>query len=341
MTTTLREFGERALLARLRERLDPPGRAGVGVVIGLGDDAAAVATSALTLITTDALVEDVHFRLRSISATDLGRKAIAVNVSDIAAMGGRPRYATVSLCLPGTAKVAFVEALYDGLLEASRRYSVALVGGNLAAIDGPMVIDLAMLGEPGGGAILTRGGARAGDLLAVTGTLGGAAAGLLLLESGGDLMAGLPEDAVAACLRAQWTPEPPAAFAAAVGEAALASAAMDLSDGLSADLLALCRESRAGASLDAALLPVAAHTASVARGLGLDALGLALHGGEDYQLLLAVPPQHFAALMELAGRHGTRLTVIGVVAGEAQGVVDARTGSALQPHGFQHFAGGH
>jgi thiamine-monophosphate kinase len=340
LTTTLREFGERALLARLRERLDPPGGAGVGVVIGLGDDAAAVATSGLTLITTDALVEDVHFRVRSISPADLGRKAIAVNVSDIAAMGGRPRYATVSLCLPGETEVAFVEALYDGLLEASRRYSVALVGGNLAAIDGPMVIDIAMLGEPGGGAMLTRDGACAGDLLAVTGTLGGAAAGLLLLEAGEHLMTGLPHDAVAACLRAQWTPEPPLAFAAAVGGAALASAAMDLSDGLSADLLALCRESRAGASLDVALLPVAAHTVSVASALGLDPLGLALHGGEDYQLLLAAPPRHFTALVELAGRHATRLTVIGVVADEAHGVVDARTGRTLQPNAFQHFAGG-
>lgn len=334
MTETVQQIGERALLSGLRDRLAPA----EGVVIGPGDDAAALSTSSLTLVTTDALVEDVHFRLRSISAADLGRKAMAVNVSDIAAMGGRPRFATVSLCLRPDTPVDFVNGLYDGLIEGAAGFGVAIVGGNVSSIVGPLVIDVTLLGDAHPDRILRRSTGRSGDLLAVTGSLGAAAAGLLLLEAGERAIgAGIAQQSVEACLRAQWTPSPPVAFAAEAASEGLITAAIDVSDGLSSDLLTLCRESHRGATVDSSLVPVAPHTRAVASGFGIEPVLLGLHGGEDYQLLLATGPEHWNALVAMAHRLGSSLSTVGVL-NDVEGVItDSRTNTALTVSAFQHF----
>ncbi len=339
--TRVGELGERALLKRLRSRIPQ----GAGVVVGIGDDAAAVATGGLTLVTADCLVEGVHFRREFTPWLLLGRKALSVNLSDIAAMGGIPRYAIVSLCLPADLPLSFVDSLYDGLLERAAETGVSLVGGNLSTSAAGIVIDLTLLGS--GEPRLLRSQARAGDLLVVTGTLGAAGAGLRYLEEGfrideaGSLLAGpdIPQReaaAVAGAIRAQLDPAPPVSFGAALAAQGLVACAMDLSDGLSGDLLTLCGESGVSAVIDRWALP--ADPGALRRGEA-EALELALHGGEDYQLLLGVGPDRLPAVSALAGACGVSLSVAGrFESGPAE--VFVQSGEArvrLTPRAHQHF----
>jgi len=335
------QIGERELLRRLRRRIPTDG----GVLVGVGDDAAAIATGPLTLITTDSLVEGVHFLREWTPARLLGRKALSINLSDIAAMAGVPRHATVSLCLPSDLPLAFVDGLYDGLLERAAETGVNLVGGNLSATNGPIVIDVTLLGQAD--RVLRRQGAQQGDLVVVTGQLGAAAEGMKALRKGARLDAeGNLEStgrfseslagAVEHCLRVQLDPTPPLAFARALAERELVHAGMDLSDGLSGDLLALCSESRVGARLDPGCLPVDLQAAMLERTRNGDPLALALHGGEDYQLLLAVPPERLEGLRDLAVVWEIATTVVGEF-DAADPRVRLESGEELVPASHEHF----
>jgi len=338
---TVGSIGERALLRRLRARIP----AADGVLLGIGDDAAVLATGAATLMTTDALVEGVHFRREWSSARRVGRKALSVNLSDVGAMAGRARFATVSLCLPAALPVSWIDALYDGLLERAAETGTALVGGNVSGIDGPLVIDVALLGESS--RPLRRAGARPGDAIVVTGRLGLAEAGLALLAAGWRLgdddgvggyePAADDVAALRACLRAQLDPAPPLAFAAALATAPGIHAGMDLSDGLSGDLAALCGESGVSALVRSSRLPLGP---ALERQGGGDPLLHALHGGEDYELLLAVDPAHVGGLEELARVHGVGVVAVGALAEGPPSVwLDAAEGRVpLPPHAHQHFA---
>lgn len=316
--TPIGDIGERELLRLLRARVP----AGEGVRVGIGDDAAALETTALTLVTTDCLVEGVHFRREWAPPRLLGRKALSVSLSDVAAMGGVPRFATVSLFLPPDTPLGFVDGLYDGLLERAAEAGVSLVGGNLSRSRSGVQIDVALLGV--GDRLLRRSGARPGDLVVVTGSLGAAAAGLRLLEQGARLddeghvvATGVWTEssapAIAHCLQAQLDPAPPVAFARALvqQEQELVHAAMDISDGLSSDLPEICRESGVSAWIDPGELPVDAKAVALERARGGRARDLGLNGGEDYQLLLAVAPQRLPALQDLAVVWDLPLTVIG------------------------------
>lgn len=340
--------GERALLRRLRARIPPA----AGVLLGPGDDAAIVRTGAETVLTTDTLVENVHFRREWSSPRRVGRKALSVNLSDVGGMGGRGLYATVSLCLPATLEVAWLDGLYDGLLERAAEAGVALVGGNLSAIAGPVVIDVAVLGESP--RPLRRAGARPGDRIVVTGTPGCASIGLALLQAGvrlrDDGAAEVPagaappssaqEEALRACLRAHLDPEPPLELAAALGAAPGIDAGMDVSDGLSGDLLALCLESRMSAVLDAGALP-RPPAAELSRWGAGDPMAHLLHGGEDYGLLLAVDPSALAATLALARAHGVPATVAGTFEEGPAGVWLSEAGARrpVPPRAHQHFSG--
>lgn len=342
--TPLREIGERELLRHIRSRIP----LGPGVTVGVGDDAAAVETGPLTLVTADSLVEGVHFRREWTPPRLLGRKALTVNLSDIAAMAGVPRHATVSLCLPPETPMGFLEGLYDGLLERAAETGVNLVGGNLSSIGAAIVVDVTLLGvaeRP-----LLRSGACPGDLVVVTGALGAAAMGVSLLNRGarldenGELEAGSPwpessTPAVAHCLRAQLDPRPPLAFAAALAGQDLARAAIDISDGLSGDLLQVCQASGVGAWIDAASVPVEAHASGLERARGGEPLRLGLHGGEDYQLLLAVPPDRLGALKELAVIWDLPLAAVGEFT-EGPAEVSLKTEgerTPLVPSSHEHF----
>ena len=342
--STVAEVGEADLLRHLQRRI--PG--GPGVVLGIGDDAAVVETLALSMVTTDSLVEDVHFRREWAVPRLLGRKALSINLSDIAAMAGIPRYALVSLCLPLETRMAFVDGFYDGLLERAAETGVNVVGGNLARTLGPAVISLTLIGQAP--RVLGRAGARPGDLVVVTGMLGGAAAGLKVLGQGarldedGELAStGMWTDSSAPalrhCLRAQLDPQPPLSLARALAEVELVHAAIDLSDGLSGDLRRMCEASGVGATIDAFNVPVDTHAAGLERARGGDALALALHGGEDYQLLLAVSPESLMALKDLAVIWDLPLAVVGeFAAGEPEVYLRAGTDrTVLAASSHDHF----
>jgi thiamine-monophosphate kinase len=346
LSATLAEIGEKALLRHVHGRIP----AAPGVVVGVGDDAAAIETGPFALLTTDSLVEGVHFRRAEAPARLLGRKALTVNLSDVAAMGGIGRYATVSLCLPPDTTLGWVDSLYDGLLERAAESGVALVGGNVTRSDA-IVVDVALVGDAG--RLLLRSGARPGDRAVVTGRLGAAAEGVRLLAEG----ARLDEDgalassgvwtessaaAVAACLRAQLDPRPPLALARSVAERGIARAGMDVSDGLSSDLLELCARGGVGAVIDAAAVPVDPKAAGLERARGGDALALALHGGEDYELLLAVEPGVVDEIGELARVWGVEIAAVGeFVPGEpAVRLRDATGEHPLAPAGHDHFRAG-
>lgn len=344
---TVGDMGERALLRYLRSRI--PG--GSDVVVGVGDDAAAVRTAdgALILLTTDSLVEGVHFRMEWSSAYFLGRKALSINLSDIAAMAGVPHYATISLCLPRDVEVAVLDELYDGLLERAAETGVQVVGGNLSGTSGAMVVDVTLLGHVD--RPIRRAGARPGDLVVVTGTLGAAEAALPFLEQGARLgrhgrlePEGFWSEAVGSCvlhcLRALLDPAPPLDFGRAVGEGDLVHAAIDLSDGISGDLMTLCQESEVSAQIDSFAVPVDPAAIRLEKEGGRSGFSLALHGGEDYQMLMAVAPERLDAIQDLAASCGVSLSVIGEFAPgpPALYVQFGERIRQLKPQSHDHFA---
>jgi thiamine-monophosphate kinase len=331
------DVGEIGLLARIADAVGP---SAADVVVGVGDDTAALRTSpgALLLATTDALIEDVHFRRSTSAPEDVGWKALAINASDIAAMGGAPRHALVSLMLPRALPAAWVDGLYAGLREMAAAAGIGLVGGNLAQA-GSVIVDVMLLGEVAPEHLVRRGGARPGDLVVVTGTLGRAAAGLVALEH--DAVRAAVDPALAdRATAAQRRPQPRLAAGRALGEARAVRAMIDLSDGLALDLWRVCEASGVGVRVDAAGLPVDRCVAPVAAAAGRDALDLAVGGGEDYELLFAVRPADTVAVLERLERGtGTSATVIGEFRPREEGRVLVRDGAArpLGEGGWTHF----
>lgn len=296
---TLSDIGEHELIARVTARID----AAPDVEIGPGDDAAVVASPAERLLyTTDTLVEGIDFELSYASGYDVGWKAMAANVSDLAAMGARPRHALVAVAAPGSLELALFDDLLEGLLAAARLWGVRLVGGDLSEA-GALALTVALIGIPGA-RVVGRSGAAPGDALCVTGTLGGAAGGLRALRAG---RGSEHPELVARQLR------PHARLEEGLALGALASAMIDVSDGLAADLAHLLGEDL-GCEVDPAALPLepALHALP-----GAEPLQLALTGGEDFELLCALPPGRVAeagaALQGLAG-----LSVIGHVTSGAR-----------------------
>ena len=333
-TATLAAIGERGLISRLRRRLPAPGP---DVLLGIGDDAAAVRGGPGTLLlTTDTLLEGVHFRRSTATLRDIGAKAIAVNVSDIAAMGGEPRYALLALALPGDLDVAEADDLFAGVLDMARQHGVALVGGDTCAGHHGVVLTVTLVGLVDGDP-LRRSGARPGDAILVTGTLGAAAAGLAVLERGAAAPAGPHVEAV---VRAHRLPTPRVGESRLIHASGWATAMIDLSDGLVTDLGHIAAESRVGARIDVDALPVGEATHRVAGVLGVDPVRWALSGGEDYELLFTAVPDHAA---ELARRvtegTGTPVRRIGEIRPRDEGL--RFLDRAGRPHavtpGFDHF----
>ncbi|WP_242392080.1 thiamine-phosphate kinase [Anaeromyxobacter oryzisoli] len=310
--------GEFALIDRFTRGL-PLG--GEGVLLGVGDDAALLRPppGADLAATVDAVVEGVHFDAR-FSAEDVGWKALAVNLSDLAAMGARPLWALVALALPRGTPAARVAGIARGLGACARRHRIAVAGGNVSRAS-ELSLTVAVVGAVEPGAALTRAGASPGDLLAVSGTIGDAALGLV-------------PGAPAALVRRQRRPVPRLALGAAL--AGVASAAIDLSDGLVADLAHLCDASGAGALVDAAALPRSAAYRRAVAGRD-DPWAPALGGGEDYELLAAIPPTRLPEALAEARAARTPLTVIGrLVRGRGVRVVDPDGRELPLPPGHDH-----
>ncbi len=333
-TPTVGELGEFALIDRIRRTLgDAP-----DVALGIGDDAAAVRPTPgkLLLATCDIQVEGRHFIRARIGPEQLGRRAAAVNLSDVAAMGGRPTHALVSLALPADTEVEWVERLYDGLRASFAEHGAAVIGGNLSGSSTEIVIDVTLHGEVDEGAMLRRSGARPGDAVLVTGDLGAARAGLLALD------AGLAGETADAATRAHLLPTARIDEALAIAASGLATAAVDVSDGFAADLGHLCAASGTGARIFADRLPVSPAARDVAAHLGFEPLLAALHGGEDYELIVTGDPEHANALIDAVRRAtGTPLTAMGEIT-EAPGLRLVESGGSerlLDSAGWDHFAG--
>lgn len=344
----VRDIGEFALIERLLEVLGPAGQgAGQGVIRGIGDDAAVLQNLPGTrlLAACDLLIEGVHFDLSFSTPRQLGWKALAVNLSDIAAMGGRPRWALVSLGIDPGLKVSFVEEIYAGIAELAEKFGVIIVGGDTCSSPERLVIDLCVLGEASRSNLAYRSGARQGDYLLVTGGLGAAAAGLSCLLEEKKIKQGKPEDA-AELLQAQLQPIPRVKEAAVLIRSGLIGAMNDLSDGLASELHEIASASGCGARIWAERLPVSAATARLARQLERDPLDWALYGGEDYELLITVhggkgaPLKMRGLIRNLQKATGTTLSLIGKMLPAADGVklvgLDGEI-EPLSPEGYTHF----
>jgi len=312
--------------------------------MGIGDDAAVLELTpgAALLATTDLVIEDVHFRRASASPRDIGWKALAVNLSDIAAMGGIPRWALVALALPASTEAEDVDAFYAGMREAAAPHAVVIVGGDTSASPDGWMINVTLLGEHSGTPRL-RSMARAGDAVAVTGALGRSAAGLAALEQGrAPARAGISSGAIEEITRAHLRPTARVAEGAWLGAQPSVHALMDCSDGLATDLGHICRESRVAARVRLERLPVSSAVREAARALGKDPIEWATGGGEDYELLLTCEAAAAKALADgLLSATGTPLTVIGEIAGGEPGVtwLDARGEAVVMQAGYEHFHG--
>jgi thiamine-monophosphate kinase len=280
------DLGEFGLIARLAEAFARAGQPS-SLVIGIGDDAAAWRASGVQLVTTDTLIEGTHFSLAHVSWRDIGWNALAVNVSDIAAMGGVSEQALLTLALPPQTDVADVDELLAGMLEASSEYGTAIVGGDIVGCDTMMVtvtlIGRALVDDRGQPLLMTRSGAQTGDAIAVTGYLGDSAGGLRILlgESAGSA------EAADYLRRAHLHHRPPLAAGQMAAQEGV-RAAIDVSDGFLQDLGHVCQASGLGAIVHAQRMPI---SPALRRAFPQDALALACGGGEDYQLLLAAPPE--------------------------------------------------
>jgi len=358
------------------------------VVMGIGDDAAVISQLANrdVVISTDLLIEGIDFYRDAAPARLLGHKALAVSLSDIAAMGARPFWSLLSIGMPAaTWQDQFKEEFFAGYFELADQFGVTLTGGDISEAKEGVVIDSIVLGEVPTGAAVARSGAQTGDQIFVTGTLGGAAAGLKLIEMGARLgetgLTSLPRasqrvnsptvneksepravatgplqgststiregmtagadnaelKAIETLLFRQMRPQPRVGWGIVLGEERLATAMIDISDGLSSDLAHLCEASNAGALIDSSTLPIDPDVTMLCGRRALDPLMLALHGGEDFELLFTVKREDVPRLPKRVD--GVAISRIGEVTDQRGTVRIAEKKRVwdLAPQGFEHF----
>ena len=331
------------LIKRLRVLADDKGSAS-GLVRGIGDDAAVFRSFIGTdvVVSSDLLVEDIDFRLDTTNPNLLGHKSLAVSLSDIAAMAARPRWALLSIGLPThTWESNFLEQFHEGFFKLADRYGVKLIGGDISRTPDKIAIDSIVIGECLLDREVFRSGARPGDQIYVTGYLGDAAAGLRLLERGARIHSaanGQPDgNSVDHLLLRHLQPEPRVGWGILLGDQRLATAMIDISDGLSSDLNHLCDESKVGAIVDAARLPIDHVVKEICGRRALDPLMLALHGGEDFELLFTVSPQNISRLPKKVD--GISISRIGEITSESVKIRVTEKDRVwdLEAGGFAHF----
>jgi len=310
-----------------------------GIIEGIGDDCAVIGPydGHVFLMTTDMLVEDIHFLLGKISPEDLGHKAMAVNLSDIAAMGGTPLHAVISIGIPKSMEITVIHAIYNGLKGICGQYGVNILGGDTSSSPENLIINVAVLGQAPEKEVLYRKGAKPGDRVYVTGTLGDSAGGLKLLRD--EMKA--PERTASILIREHNRPVPFLEAGRVIARSQLAGAMIDVSDGLIADLGHICEKSGVGARLARAAIPISDEVRLLAETNGLDPYELALYGGEDYRLLVTVPegnaeafeglfhrgdPCHIHELGEITRKDGIQM------------IMENGSKKSLRVKGYDHFS---
>lgn len=320
-----------AFARRIRRAGDSP----AGVVVGVGDDAAVVRVGAREdlVVTTDSLVEGIHFERRWLYGSNLGRRLAAVNLSDIAAMGAQPRFALVSFAIPPTTPSSFVEDIERGVVRALARHGARVVGGNITSTRGPLVCDMTLIGAcPRGKA--WRRNARAGDVIVVAGEIGAAAAGVSLLKAG---------KKTGSLVNAYVRPVPRLDVARALTGNGTVRGAIDVSDGLSSDLIHLCEAAGVGCEIHAHALPLARGVRAFCRARRFDPVDWALHAGEDYALILAIPRRSIAAACRSIQRTGVHAAIVGRFTRErgAYRIIESgRRSRAFRAGGWDHMRKG-
>lgn len=329
----LDQFGEFALIDRIKQdTINKP----ECVIVGIGDDAAVFKSTPgqFQLVTTDMLVEKVHFDLTTSSAWQLGYKAIGVNLSDIAAMGGIPRHVVVSIALPKKLSVDFVVNLYDGMKAICREFDVNIVGGDTVSSPHGLIINVTVMGEVEPSRLQRRSGARAGELIIVTGTLGDSGCGLDLLAKGNWEEYDFGPSLVAKHL----IPKPQVRIGSLL--AGLGSTSMnDVSDGLASEVNEIAIASQVGMRIYEEQIPLSPEIKAAAFLFDKSPVQYALYGGEDYQLVFTIPPEGFKGLVQ--ANIGTALTVVGEVVGKEQGIMLVHKEghiSKLEAKGYNHFS---
>lgn len=332
---TVAGLTERELIDRIVHRLP---QKPAWMLVGIGDDAAVIEPerNRVEVITVDALVEGIHFDRAFTPAEAIGHRALAVNLSDLAAMGAAPRFALLSLALPPHLALDEFDRMACGITALAARFSVHIAGGNLTRSPGPLMIDITAVGTVKRRQALTRSGARPGDEIYVSGTVGAAAAGLQMLQ-GKRATTGDTEDVVTRCVERYLRPEPRVRLGTLIGRNRAASACMDLSDGLADAVRQVAEASGVGAIVDADAVPIERAAQTWFEGLGRDAVLDAIAGGDDYELLVAVRPQARRRLAAAARHAGTALTRIGVFTDDRALIVRRASGDMPLPSGYGHF----
>lgn len=321
---TVSDLSERELIARIQARLAPPPD---WLLVGIGDDAAVVEPerNRVEVLTVDAVVDGVHFDRAFVPPDAIGHRALAVNLSDLAAMGAAPRLALLSMALPDALPVMDFDAIVSGLARLAATHRTHVIGGNLTRTPGPLSVDVTAVGHVKRRQALTRSGARAGDHLYVTGRIGAAAAGLQMLQ----------RDAAAAnpCTERYLRPEPRVRAGTLLARNRVASACMDLSDGLADAVRQLASASGVGAEIDGAALPIDETARAWFESRGANPITASVIGGDDYELLVAVRPRLRRQLAAVVRQADVPLTRVGVCTAGQSVVLDGKP----MPAGYGHF----
>lgn len=328
----LKDIGEFGFIERIKSGCVVRDR---NVIRGIGDDCCVFKTSGdlAALLTTDMLVENVHFLRSSISPYELGRKSLAVNISDIAAMGGNPKEAVISIAIPDTVEVVFLDTLYEGMKSMAKEFDVNLLGGDTTWSPEHLVINIALVGEAPPDDILYRSGARVGDVVFVTGPVGSSAAGLDIILTGRSFNG---QDGL---VKAHHDPFPHVKEGRIIASMRIANSLIDVSDGVAADLGHICADSGLGAVIEEEQLPTTPDFRAYCQQFKQNSIHLSLHVGEDYVLLGTAPPGAADKLEEALKSAGCEFYPIGNTVSETGLQLKCSDGStkAIGALGWDHF----
>lgn len=332
------KIGEHGLIRKIQSKFPVKDRS---IVLGIGDDAAIIHSPPrkFLLISTDTLREDIHFKKRYCTFYDIGWKSVAVSISDIAAMGGIPRYLLLSIAAPYKTSVRDLDQLLKGVEDITTRYEVSLIGGNVSRSRGGVSVDTTVIGELRKGEGLVRSRAAVGDLIYVTGTVGSSAIGLSILKSSFHT----PTTAVPSSISFvsdHLRPAPRVKEGVILRTNRLATAMIDISDGLLADLGHICEQSNVGACIHSNFIPLQKVPQRVKRKLEKDPLFYALYGGEDYELIFTIKSKDKGKLEAICKREKIDVTLIGEIVPKKRGIrLMGKDGieKVIQAEGYDHF----